>query len=164
MLPRLFRRAVTLTPLEWRYLGIAIKELAFARLRFTTALSCQILQELQKPGLDEFHESWGRPIDLDRASWAIAAAAAWVPWRSDCLLQAMAANRWLRRRGHHPEFFLGVSKDAMGRFGAHAWLQCDGVPVTGGTGAEFETLITPTDLRMHTSRGSMPPSPPGVLR
>ena len=42
-------------------------------------------------------------VDLLRLSWAISGAAAWIPWRPDCLLQAMA-DRWLRRCGMQPEF------------------------------------------------------------
>jgi hypothetical protein len=76
-------------------------------------------------------------------SWAIGAAAARVPWRSDCLLRVMAADRWLRRYGHEPEFFLGAAKVETGQLGAHAWLRCGDVTVTGGSGKEFTELMMP---------------------
>src|SRR5262245_44559583 len=82
-------------------------------------------------------------VNLARLSWAICAAAARVPWRSDCLPQAMAAERWLRRYGMRPHFFVGVAKDAHGRLEAHAWLRCDDVTVTGGYGQKFTTFIEP---------------------
>jgi hypothetical protein len=55
----------------------------------------------------------------------------------------MAADRWLRRYGMQPQFFVGVAKDAHGRLEAHAWLCCDDVTVTGGDGREFTAVIEP---------------------
>ncbi len=66
-----------------------------------------------------------------------------MPWRSDCLLQAMAADRWLRRFGMQPEFFLGVAKDAGGRLQAHASLRCGDAMVTGADDRNFTNLMKP---------------------
>ena len=49
--------------------------------------------------------------------------------RWDCLLQAVAADRWLRRYGMQPKFFVGVQKDTRGQLEAHAWLRCGDVIV-----------------------------------
>jgi hypothetical protein len=76
-------------------------------------------------------------------AWAIAAVAPRVPWRADCLPQALAADRWLRRHGVVPDFYLGVIKPKHGALEAHAWLSCNGRPITGGTGAAFTSLLTP---------------------
>ena len=70
-------------------------------------------------------------------------ACFWLVLRSDCLLKAMAADRWLRRCQLHPSFFLGVAKNEAGHFAAHAWLRLNGTVVTGGDGEEFVTLISP---------------------
>ena len=98
---------------DWRYLGIAVKELAIARLRHAIQPASQIILDLQHLATAE-----PRPTrvavdtqDLARRSRAIGHAAAIVPWRSDCLPQAMAAGRWLRRDNLRPEFHLGVAKD-----------------------------------------------------
>lgn len=133
------RHVTKLSIIDWRYIIIATKELLLARIRhamqstetiireFNTDLPCQ----LRAPP---------DAADLDRRSWAIAAAAARVPWRSDCLLQAMAANRWLRRDRMQPELFLGVIKDGSGNLQAHAWLKYGGISVTGGNGEGFATF------------------------
>lgn len=72
-------------------------------------------------------------------------AARLVPWRSDCLVQAMAAQRWLRREGRQTQLVIGVHKDPAGRFEAHAWLRCGMVTVTGGDVARFTPLLVPAE-------------------
>jgi len=131
-----------LSAIDWRYLAIAIKELLIARIRYTTQPVGKILRELQdeRPKSDA---SLSGDVDLARLSWAIGAAAVRVPWRSDCLPQAMAADRWLRRHGLQPRFFVGIAKAADGQLEAHAWLQCHSIVVTGGISREFATLIEP---------------------
>lgn len=49
-----------------------------------------------------------------------------------CLARAVAASCLLRRAGRIATLSLGVGFDADRRFEAHAWLECDGVVVTGG--------------------------------
>ena len=140
-LVRTLRRAIGLSLADWRYLAIAVKELGLARVRHATQPIGHILRELQteRPLPAEAGDS----VDLARLSWALGAAAARVPWRSDCLLRAMAADRWLRRHGHQPEFFLGVNTDATTGFGAHAWLRCSGIIITGGESTEYTQLLAP---------------------
>ena len=135
-LPRLFR----LTPADCLYLVIAIKELGLARRRFVRADARAILISLQQvkaaPALEK------RPqLDLSRVSWALNAAGARVPWRADCLLRAMAADRWLRRHGHRPRFFLGVKTGGEASLDAHAWLECDGTSIVGGDGSGDVRLL-----------------------
>jgi hypothetical protein len=52
-------------------------------------------------------------------------------WPAQCLPQAIAGSCLLRRSGRVPTVTLGVAAEG-GRVDAHAWLQCDGVTVTGG--------------------------------
>jgi hypothetical protein len=49
-----------------------------------------------------------------------------------CLPQAIAGYCLLRRGGLTPTLTLGAGFDDGHRFEAHAWLECDGVTVTGG--------------------------------
>jgi len=135
-------RAARLSLLDWRYLVIAVKELLVARIRHATQPVGKTLRELQDKGMQSDGDT-RREVDLLRLSWAIGAAAARIPWRSDCLLQAMAADRWLRRCGMQPEFFLGVTKDAGGQLEAHAWLRCGDAMVTGADDRNFTNLIEP---------------------
>jgi hypothetical protein len=136
------RRATGLSLQDWRHLAIAVKELLIARIRHASQPVGKILHDLQDERLQSNGDCRG-DVDLARLSWAIGAAAARVPWRSDCLLQAGAADRWLRRYGMQPKFFVGVAKDAGGNLEAHAWLQCNGVTVTGANGQNFTCLIEP---------------------
>lgn len=52
-----------------------------------------------------------------------------------CLVQALAADAMLRRRGHHSRLHLGVlgQRPVGRRLEAHAWVECDGAIVTGRT-------------------------------
>lgn len=52
-------------------------------------------------------------------------------WPAECLPQAIAGYCLLRRGGLAPTVTLGVALDDR-RVDAHAWLECDGVTVTGG--------------------------------
>jgi hypothetical protein len=71
-----------------------------------------------------------------RTSWtphscAIAIRRAALIWPARCLPQAIAGCGLLRRAGRTPIVTLGVAMEG-GRLDAHAWLECDGVTVTGG--------------------------------
>ena len=147
----LVRRARAQSLIDWRYLAIAIKELAIARLHHATRPASQIIQNLQARNAhsrDISSAPWNamppNTADLARRSRAIGYAAAIVPWRSDCLPQAMAADRWLRRDQMTPEFHLGVAKDEGGQLRAHAWLTCAGLTVTGGDISDFQTFPGPS--------------------
>lgn len=151
---RLVARALSLSARERRYLAIAVLELLRARLRFAVLSSADCLAGLREraarggaapPGM-ETPDGPARDA-LEGIAWAIPAAARHVPWRADCLIQALAADRWLRRRGLAPEFFLGVTRGGQGEVLAHAWVRCGGVTVTGAGQGEFSVLVGPADGR-----------------
>ena len=77
--------------------------------------------------------------------WAITTVAARLPWAT-CLVQALAADAILRRRGLTSELRIGVrvrgNSDAP--FKAHAWVECGGTVVTGAIEelADFKVLTT----------------------
>jgi hypothetical protein len=142
---RKIRRVPSLRFADWGYLAIASIELFAARIRFSIVGAETILRELQAP-LPKFNRNQREPltrIGVQRLSWAMKVAAQFVPWRSDCLIQVMAADRWLRRRHLRPDFYLGVTKDERGIFTAHAWVRCGDITVTGGRYDRFSTLIEP---------------------
>lgn len=141
----MFSRLLRLSAREWSYLAIAVFELLRARLRFAAVPTDQLLSALKGRAAAS---SLGAPGSgardtLAGIAWAIAAAASRVPWRADCLVQALAADRWLRRRGFEPEFFLGVTKGDCGELRAHAWICCEGVTVTAAGDDAFIPLIEP---------------------
>lgn len=148
------RRRVTVADLIW--LTAAAKELAIARLRHASVPVADLLRELRRPAAPAAALPAVERATVERIGWAVAAAGARVPWRSDCLLQAMAADRWLRRLGAAPEFFIGVDKDAAGGLRAHAWVRCDGIAVTGGSCEGLTHLVAPAHA--GAAAASVPPS------
>ena len=69
--------------------------------------------------------------DVDRIAFAIRAMGARVPWRSDCLVQALAAQHWLASLGIGSSIHLGV-RASQAPIDAHAWLKVGGRVVLGG--------------------------------
>jgi len=63
--------------------------------------------------------------------WAVRTAAPWMPFRSVCLQQAMAAHAMLKRRGIGSVMHFGAGKSVEKPLDAHAWLDAAGVKVTG---------------------------------
>lgn len=69
---------------------------------------------------------------VDAVGWAVETAARYVP-KANCLPQALTAQVLLLRCGQPAAFRLGVGRDEHGRFEAHAWVECGGRVVVGGT-------------------------------
>ncbi len=64
-----------------------------------------------------------------------------VPWRADCLVQALAGQRLLLRRHVASEIVIGTTKGGAGAFEAHAWLLYEDTVILGGDVARFERLL-----------------------
>ncbi len=69
---------------------------------------------------------------VDAIGWAVETAARYVP-KAHCLPQALTAQVLLARRGLPATFRLGVRRGGGGRFEAHAWVECHGRVIVGGT-------------------------------
>lgn len=63
--------------------------------------------------------------------WAVAAVAPWMPFRTLCLQQAVAARTMLARRGIASVLHLGIDRSDATKLEAHAWLHAGGIAVTG---------------------------------
>jgi hypothetical protein len=140
---RIIDRAMKLARLDTvkrAYLYEAIGHLARARLQLKLKPAQAILESLQQkaPLSSSNHQN---PDDLAMLSWAIRAGASGVPWRSDCLVQSLAADCWLKRKGIAHDFRLGVREGDNGQFLAHAWIEVDGVPITGGDDVCYYRLL-----------------------
>ncbi len=81
------------------------------------------------------------PNELRRISFAISAAAAYVPWRSDCFPQSIAARKLLDRRGYASTIHLGVERVGAADLAGHAWLTCGDTAVTGGADLDRYTEL-----------------------
>jgi hypothetical protein len=69
---------------------------------------------------------------INKVSWAVAAVCTRTPWQSKCLVQALTAQRILKKRNIGSTLYLGVNKGWHNKIEAHAWLRCGKVFVTGG--------------------------------
>lgn len=84
------------------------------------------------------------PADLTaRVAFFIPRMALRVPWRADCLVQALAGQSWLTANGVVSEIAIGTAKAPDGEFKAHAWLICDGHILLGGDVAQYSPLLRP---------------------
>lgn len=77
---------------------------------------------------------------LKRIRTAITRAAAWSPWRAKCFEQALAGKIMLTCRNMSCIVFFGINK-VGDELQAHAWLESDGVIITGGKEADQFVII-----------------------
>ena len=113
-------------------LGRAAFELGLARVRLESKpdgamLSSEALSPKQK-------------ALVERVAYAIPRVAVRLPWRADCLVQAMAAKHWLDRAGIASTIHFGVPKEKQPEFEAHAWLTVGERVVTGGDISGYSPL------------------------
>jgi hypothetical protein len=109
----------------------AVAELLVARLRLAKAEPHQVTSELMLTPEGDGAQACPLPPEIERVAYLIPRVAARLPWRADCLVQALAARRWLRKLGYRTELFIGARQDRAG-FEAHAWLKWRGQVITGG--------------------------------
>lgn len=119
-------------PRFWADAVVSVWELALANrtLRHTSPGELPLLPA-NNPAAGQMALSAGQMALLERVAYAVPIMAARVPWRSDCLVQALAARRWLTRQALMSKVCIGVRKDEQG-FQAHAWLKVGERLVTGG--------------------------------
>lgn len=136
--PRIVRDARALAAVDVsvrRDLMRAVLELARARLELLSATPDKLL-EPSKPSAPPTTDR-----AIDRVAYAIPRAAARVPWRSTCLVQALAAKHWLARLGIGSQIKLGV-RSSTGGLDAHAWLEAGRRVVIGGEAGDYQPFGT----------------------
>ncbi|MEM8724115.1 MAG: lasso peptide biosynthesis B2 protein [Pseudomonadota bacterium] len=130
--------------IKWPHLVLrGVWELALAR-RAMSNIGARDIRRLNDAAIE--HAGRSDPISLDerllhRVGFIITFTARYVPWRSDCLPQAIAAQHWLSMEGIASEIRIGVERPEGGDFGAHAWLVHEETIVTGGEIAHFSVLM-----------------------
>ena len=86
-------------------------------------------------------------VDIDiikkakKVSWIVTTAASHTPWESKCLVQALTAQKLLKRKGISTTIYLGVKKDRKNNMLAHAWIWCGSYYVTGGYNREGYAVV-----------------------
>ena len=79
--------------------------------------------------------------DAHRVAHAVQVAARNVPWRAECLPQAIAAKRMLDRRGIPNALVFGARR-ADPEFEAHAWIMIGDAVVIGGEESRGYQVLT----------------------
>lgn len=144
-------RAPGLRPAEWLDLIVATLELAIARARLATSDRTDVLGCPERSV--SRHENRNASERVQRVRLAIARTSHRVPWRADCLVQALAARRWLRRLNVETTLFVGVPGKAEPQFEAHAWLMHGDDVITGG---EVSAYVPLSNSTRKASRGPSP--------
>jgi len=106
----------------------AVAELALARLRHALTPVRVLLREAsaRQETLNARQHALVR-----RVGYVVPRVARRLPWRADCLVQALAAQRWLSARGVAGVIRIGGRIGPDGAFEAHAWLTVGDDIVTG---------------------------------
>ena len=127
---RYSKRAIRFSP----FLLEAFCELCIARFKVWFVPFRRYKKELGK----HMHTSPEQVAETDmrlskRLGWAVRKAAKLTPFRSTCLVQAMAAKRMLNKRGISSTLYIGLAKDerAAKAISNHAWLRAGSDIITG---------------------------------
>ena len=75
------------------------------------------------------------------------------PWSASCLPASLTLQRLLLEAGIESEMRLGVRKVA-GRLDAHAWVECDGVALSGA--ARLHESFAPFNAPLTSAAGAPP--------
>lgn len=154
------RRLRQFVRLDWRArfdLAIAVVELLRANRRLAKMTAPPAFDRFEVgspdgPSADFPSAARGKGGGIvDRVAWAIPRAAEIVPWRSDCLRQAYAAQTWLARNGVASSIRFGAKKTPTGQLSAHAWLIAGGHVVAGGNISDFAAFNPPERAHPRSS-------------
>lgn len=122
----------TICDLAW-----ATVELAYARLRLSSLDLSTLVAKGQGP-LEQLGAAEGALVE--RVAYAIPRVAARLPWRAACLVQAVAASRWLSRAGVANSIVIGVRRNSEENIDGHAWLMAGTQVVIGGDVSPYQRL------------------------
>lgn len=126
----------------------ALVALAHARLILHRTTPEDVLRRNADTARRAAHRRWAvseaeAAEGLAHVAFAIPRVALRLPWRADCLVQALAGQAMLLRRGIASTIAVGTGRHPDGRFEAHAWLVCGEQVILGGDVSRFAPLIDP---------------------
>lgn len=87
------------------------------------------------------HRCAGDVEQAEGIAWIVPRVAGRMPFRSDCLVQAMAAQDLLLSKGLASDVVIGVEGGEAKDFASHAWLVCNDLVVVGGDIGQFEPIL-----------------------
>ncbi|WP_205689469.1 lasso peptide biosynthesis B2 protein [Aurantiacibacter odishensis] len=121
----------------------AVKALATGRIDFARQAPADILannRRIAGHARSASHARQEDPVRVAQVKYAVMRMARFVPWRSDCLVQALAAQKWLESYGIAANLVIGVDPLRPQGFHAHAWLTYGEELVTGSNNEGYEPL------------------------
>ena len=86
-------------------------------------------------------------LPAERIAWAIRMASRYLPGSRNCLVQSLAVQTLLARRGYSSHLRIGVAKDEGGQLKAHAWVEYDGKIIIGAEGASQYAAFPPLEVQ-----------------
>ncbi len=99
------------------------------------------LGEKRDPTSEIDKTSKANDLELNRIGWTIRRISDHTPWKSNCLAQAIAAQRMLSRRNRPSAIYFGLTKTDEGKMEAHAWLKSADTILTGGTKLDQYSVV-----------------------
>ncbi|UQZ34886.1 stage V sporulation protein S [Paenibacillus sp. PK3_47] len=70
-------------------------------------------------------------LRIQQITKAIRIASRVTPWKSTCMVRAVAGLKMLEKRGIESTLYMGVARDKKGQMAAHAWLRSGAYYVSG---------------------------------
>jgi len=130
-----------LAPVERRLLFSALGSLTIVRLglwvlplqRILAYLKRLQLQTSEAPKSGENSE-----VSATQIAWAIRSVGRYLPGGGNCLVQSLAGQFMLARRGYASQLHIGAARED-GEFKAHAWVECQGQIIIGAAGVSQYT-------------------------
>lgn len=115
---------------KWLFLE-ALVELLRSSVLLNILSFKRIMQIYPPPVVPAYSEASGLPEEIKTA---IRTACHMIPWKSRCLVRALAARAMLSRRGISSKLSLGVLLDDRKKISAHAWLTTGNLEVVDKNG------------------------------
>jgi hypothetical protein len=91
-------------------------------------------------------------LDADSVSTPVRRAGRYCLFGT-CLTRALTAHVLLSRTGHSPTLRVGIRRISPGRWAAHAWVECGGMIVVGGSREQLGSYILLSIDELSTQRG-----------
>lgn len=137
-------RRLRLRDLPWLFTFCvrAFVELVHARIVFARFEAKEIPNRNGEAMTKANRQNAAPEAKLARIAFVIPRISDRLPWRSDCMIQAIAAQNWLSSFGEYGEIQIGVENPADGKFGAHAWLMHGESVITGGDISQYSPILT----------------------
>jgi hypothetical protein len=150
---RLLRRFMALSPAERRLLLkatvlLSVIQIGLGRLPFPL-LRRLVTRDPGNPG----HSAEGLGAFADLVVWAVTAASLRVPGPTTCLSRALAVQALLARHGFPSRLQVGVVRGKQGQVEGHAWVECDGRVLIGGTPSEVGRFAPLAAFDVETAFG-----------